>query len=250
MSLAEAGRQSEALHAFDRAIAARPHWVSALRNRATLRASLGEVARALADCDAAIAVAPALGAPNDSETRGVLEVRAAIYRQLSRPLDALADYTDALDHAPGNTAKADLLVQRASVLVELARYDQATEDCFAALESDARNAEAYRGLAWLLSAHPEADQRDTQLARESATRARRLLGKTVETLEAEAVALAATGEVREAQRKQREAIRLAEARGSAAEQHLRLAAYEAGQPWLLPSATASNEVVRALHTEE
>lgn len=248
ISLAESGRHTEALADFDRVIATQPSWTEARRNRAALHLSQDRVAEALADCDAAIASAPALGADGDAATRAILHLRGSIYKQLGRTDDALADFDDAILGAPADVAIAQTHVERASLYLESGDYDAATDDCFAALHADPRNAEAYRGLAWLLAAHPDAGRRDAALAIESAERARRLLGDTPETLEAAAVALAASGQPREAQRLQIEAIRLGGSEAGVEDRRVRLAAYAAGEGWTLAEPQAADQgVVHASH---
>lgn len=247
LALADLGRRGEALAQLDLVIAKRPGFLDARHNRAALLLQEGDAAGALADCDHAIAAAPPLGASGDHQTLSLLALRATAYRRLGRLNDALADLNELLRERPDDAAS---LTERAGALAELGEYAEARRDYFAALHADPHAGEAYRGLTWLLACDPLPENRDAQMAMESARRARVLLGKNAATMEAAAVASAALGRHDTAARLQSRVVRLA---GDGASRAVRLAAYERGDDWRLPAATgriADGRVIPATHSAE
>ncbi|TWT47612.1 tetratricopeptide repeat protein [Botrimarina hoheduenensis] len=233
VSLAEAQRLTEALAEFNQVLTSQPEWIEARRNRAAAYVRNGNLAAALADCNAAVAAGPPLGDARDFQTVGALRLRAEVYQRLDRPEDALADLNDLLGARPDD---AEALDRRAALYAERGEYRLATRDYFAALEADPQRADAYRGLAWLLACHPDRTHRNPRMASESAQRARQLLGDTVETLEAAAVAAAAEQRYTDATRLQVLAINTAARSRTATSPGAseRLAAFQRGSNWQLP----------------
>ena len=118
----------------------------AYSNRAVSYLEKGEYSKAIADCDAAIRLAP--------KDAPYYYNRGWLYKTKGDVDKATADYTEAIRLDP-NLALA--YVHRGHCYFEKAKYDKAIVDYTKAIRLDANNQEAYiqRGMAHDLSGRPD-----------------------------------------------------------------------------------------------
>ena len=111
------GRFSEALAAYDRAIALDPRNFASLNDRAFALAKMGRLAEALTSYDRALALKP--------DHPKLISNRGEILARLGRLDEALAYVERALEIEPG---EPDCLANRGFVLIKLGRFDEAMAD--------------------------------------------------------------------------------------------------------------------------
>src|SRR5262249_46259024 len=193
-------------------------------NRGVVRHDRGDYAGALADFDAALALAP--------EDVDVLCNRGRTYKFSGEYDKARADYDAALRlnryHPPGYYNRALLHVARKDFAAALADYGRATR-------IDREYANAFNNRAWLWATCPDAACRDGRRAVRAARRACPLTGGA-ETgfLDTLAAAYAEAGDFARAVKWQQRVVARREAAGEAeevADARKRLALYERGQPY-------------------
>jgi tetratricopeptide (TPR) repeat protein len=199
--LAHAGRTGEAKREYEAALALRDHPGTRVDFSIVL-ATLGEIAAADAQLDAALAAAPeharahlvrgnrqrAAGQPDSLEMPVASYQRAiaadpelveahnnlgATYEQLGQPERAALSFGQAIALAPG---RAQFHENHARALEAAGRYDDALAAYRAALERDGGSIRALRGLAWLLATHPDPSLRDGKQAIRFAEAGGRLTG--------------------------------------------------------------------------
>ena len=142
----EAGQYTEALAAYDRALALRPDDPNALNNRGIALRNLGRYDEALADYDRALALGP--DHPDTLNNRGIA------LNYLKRHDEALADLDRALALRPDHP---DTLNNRGIALNYLKRHDEALADLdrALALRPDDPNALYNRGCVLALTMKPD-----------------------------------------------------------------------------------------------
>jgi protein O-GlcNAc transferase len=142
LKLYQAGRQKEALAAFDQALAHDPGFAAAWNNKGLALNGLGRMEEALASFARAAQLVPASAAPlsNQGET---------LWR-LKRYEEALASFSRALAIDPGDLAA---LVNRAAALTDLGRIDEAIADYDEVLFRNPNLPQALFGRSHLLWTH-------------------------------------------------------------------------------------------------
>jgi tetratricopeptide (TPR) repeat protein len=161
VTLAQYGRNDEALTDFDAALELKPDFITARRNRGELLLRTGEAAKALADFTIA-----QKESPQDAD---LCSLAGEALQQLGRTAEAEAMFTRSLKL---NAEQPEVLSLRAMTHAAQGNYKQALIDFDAALKLDPECGMAYRDVAWLLSTCPDPKFRSTTKAREAARRAK------------------------------------------------------------------------------
>ena len=144
--LHQQGRHSEALVAYDQALALNPHYPAALHNRGVVLLVLREPARALQSFEKALSLEPAFAE--------ALYNRANALTELKRVAEALADYDRALAVRPNYP---EAFNNRGNALQELGRPLEALESYDRALALRPSYADALENKAILQSEFGEVD---------------------------------------------------------------------------------------------
>jgi tetratricopeptide (TPR) repeat protein len=161
VTLAQYGRNEEALADFTAALEVKPEFTIARRNRGELLLRTGEAAKALADFTIAREESP--------EDADLYSLSGEALQQLDRVAEAEAMFTRSLKL---KAAQPEVLSLRAMTHAAQGNYRQALIDFDAALKIDPECGMAYRDVAWLLSTCPDPNFRSAKKAREAARRAR------------------------------------------------------------------------------
>lgn len=161
VTLAQYGRNDEALADFDAALEIEPEFITARRNRGELLLRTGEAAKALADFTIARQESP--------EDADLYSLSGEALQQLDRVAEAEAMFTKSLKL---KAEQPEVLSLRAMTHAAQGAYKQALIDFDAALKLDPECGMAYRDVAWLLSTCPDPNFRSTKKAREAARRAK------------------------------------------------------------------------------
>ncbi len=190
-------------------------------DRAAALAEAGDLAAAVADCDAAIRLDP------ESE---VARVCRGNFLASSGDLDrALADFDEAIRLDPGYA-----LAHHARGFTAALQGDarRALADLDEAARLDPRDPAAPRARAWILAAWPDPDVRDAPAAVASGTRACELTDwSDAPSLAALAAAHASAGDFAAAVSAQEKAVALRPEGPARIEAHRRLALYRSGSPY-------------------
>jgi tetratricopeptide (TPR) repeat protein len=131
-------RPAEALASFDRALALRPDYATALNNRGNTLQDLARPAEALASYDKVLAIRP--------DYAEALYNRGIVLRDLQRPIEALASLDKALSINPSHV---DALNNRGIVLRDIDRPLEALASYDRALAIDPGNAETHSNRSCL-----------------------------------------------------------------------------------------------------
>jgi tetratricopeptide (TPR) repeat protein len=135
----EVGRFAEAVACYDSAIALRPDYMEAYRNRGNAQRQLGHLAEAVASYEQAIALRPNVAAYTN---------RGNVLRELRRAQEALESYDRAVALEPHYP---QIHNNRGGALQELGRFDEAVASYRRALALKPDYAEAYNNLGVALS---------------------------------------------------------------------------------------------------
>ncbi len=137
--LQEAGRFTEAIACYDRAISLKPDYVESYRNRGNALRQLGQLVEAVASYDRAIALRPNVASYSN---------RGNVLRALKRTEEALESYERAIELNPHY---AEIHSNRGSALQELGRFKEATASYQRAIALKPQYAEAYSNLGVALT---------------------------------------------------------------------------------------------------
>ena len=134
----QTGRNDLALADFNHALQANPNHAAAYLGRGNLLRVQGNLDGALSDLDQAIKL-------NSEGQQGAQAVhaRGLIHQKRGEQAAAVTDFDNAIDRDPFAAAPYQA---RAQSLTAQGKYDQSIEDYNAALNVDAKNAEAWAGL--------------------------------------------------------------------------------------------------------
>src|SRR5579862_7978307 len=138
-ALQDLTRFAEAIACYDRAIALKPNYVEAHRNRGNALRALGQLTDAVASYDRAIALRPNVASYIN---------RGNVLRALKRPQEGLESYDCAIALNP---QFAEVHSNRGSALQELGRFDEAVASYRQAIALKPEYAEAYNNLGVALT---------------------------------------------------------------------------------------------------
>ena len=140
--LLKKGKYREAIGKFDAALKHAPKAARLYQNRGVAFMALGEYTPALADFNKTLALAP------DMDSVAYWN-RAECYQALGKPKLAVADYSHALTLKPKPEARAHMLLERGRLLVDMGKYDDASQDFNQAKDYTPLQAQAYSELAYV-----------------------------------------------------------------------------------------------------
>ncbi len=161
VTLAQYGRNEEALADFSAALEIKPDFTTARRNRGELLLRTGEAAKALADFTIAREESP-----QDADLHSL---SGEALQQLGRTAEAEVMFTQSLKL---KAEQPEVLSLRAMAHAAQGDYKLALLDFDAALKLNPECGMAYRDVAWLLSTCPDPNFRSNSKAREAARRAK------------------------------------------------------------------------------
>jgi tetratricopeptide (TPR) repeat protein len=267
---AEAGRDEEAIHDFDDAIAADDKRWRAFHNRGVLLAQAGQFERAFDDFNCAIEIKPDFAkaysnrgalfvvagnyeiAAEDYDQAIHLDPKLAIaHRGYARACHLIGDMDGAIRHYDSavelDPNDAYAIASRADVLTDIGRFAEAASEYERAIKVDPQSGHAYSGSAWLLATCPDDTIRNTPLAVERAQKGLELNGDSdAASFDTLAAAQASAGDFAAAVRNAQEAIDLASADEKDAYKD-RLTMYQNSQAYRLDVET---DIVQASYEAE
>ncbi|MEZ6136613.1 MAG: tetratricopeptide repeat protein [Pirellulaceae bacterium] len=232
IALAMQSKYPAAIEQLSEAIDLNPDYANARFNRGELYFELSQYTQALRDYSAAIEL--------DARDPQYYNSRAHCRFMLAAHDDAIADYRRAAELA---TDSAVYQTDLADALQYLGQWEQAAEAYREAVAINNKYPRAYQNAAWLMATCPDPAMRNTELAKASAKKAIELgLGRTAQTLDTLAAAIAATGNHGEASKLLRQALQMTSDPEEKAEMASRLTLYERGQAYLQPEKQAHAQI--------
>jgi tetratricopeptide (TPR) repeat protein len=232
------GLHDDALADFTRVTQIKPDYFYSWFNRAEINLETGRNAEAVRDYTAALKL--------KSDDASTYRQRARAYDRLGKVGPAILDYTKAMEL---NDKDAPCVVERGELYAQQGNWELADRDYRSAIEIDPDCAEAYRGIALLMSTCPQAKYRNAKFAVEMGEQAIELAQAQHKNdftyYDALAAAYANAGRFEEAQSLLQRAIPKAPLDAAAAMKK-RLALYASGKSYREnpPAETAKAESTR------
>ena len=217
----EKGDLDNAIKDFTEAIRLDPKFAPAYHNRGFFWGLKGDLDKAIKDYTEAIRLDPKLSSTYTNRGRA--------WSEKGDLDDAISDYTEAIRLDP---KFAHAFTGRGNAWFKKGEPDNAISDYTEAIRLDPKNAVAYRKLAWVFGASPNADFRNGSKAVEYAKHACEISAwKDCYNLDALAAAYAEQGDFEEAIKWQEKAIELTTNEEEKAVLRTRIELYKEGKPY-------------------